>query len=215
MSVSTGAGCAWTATSNANWLTITGGGAGNGPRGASLPARRGLAPTAGPLKIPGGAFPPKSGGGRPPRSRRRRATSMRGERTSTSTSTRRRDVLGRRPATLLDTLREPGGTGSRDVRGDRRRQHRSCPQRHRDDCRANADNHPGRRCLRLPGVAARPQGRRPRASLLEIEVDTSNACSWTAVSNVEWIAVVPTSGTWRRLAQPENDGRAITQSPKR
>ena len=56
VTVTTAAGCPWTAASNVPWLTLTGGASGNGPGQVSFQAAPGVEPRSGTLTIAGRAF---------------------------------------------------------------------------------------------------------------------------------------------------------------
>ena len=56
MTVTTAAGCPWTAASNVPWLTLTGGASGNGPGQVSFQAAPGVEARSGTLTIAGRAF---------------------------------------------------------------------------------------------------------------------------------------------------------------
>ena len=214
MSVSTGAGCAWTATSNANWLTITGGGAGNGPGEVIYQAAAGPGARSGTLTIAGRSFTVNQAAAACSFSIAPEAHNVdAGERNfNVDVNTTPGCAWAAASNAPWITLREPGGTGSRDVR--------VTVAANTGPARSGTATIAGRTLtITQAGVAACEYRVSPRdlkvddreRRFVRIEVDTSNACSWTAVSNVEWITVVAnSSGTgngdvW--LSVRENDGR--------
>ena len=221
VSVSTGAGCAWTAASNADWLTITGGGAGNGPGEVTYQAAGAPAARTGTLTIAGRPFTVTQAGPAAVCT-----FSIAPEAHNVDANERNFNVdVNTTPGCAWAaasnapwiTLREAGGTGSRDVR--------VTVAANTGAARTGTATIAGRTLTitqaAVPVVACeyRVSPRDMRVDDRErrfarIEVETSNACSWTAVSNVEWISIVNSaSGTgngevW--ISVRDNDGRQRT-----
>lgn len=189
VTVTTSAGCAWTASSNAPWLTLTGAVSGNGPGQVSYQAAPGTEARSGTLTVAGRPFTVNQSAGC--------SYSLSPEVQNVDAGERDFNVDVQTspgcPWTAASnapwvTLRENGGSGAGRVR-----------------VTIAANSGPARSGTatiagRILTINQAAFACAYRVSPLElkvnedgrvarIEVETASTCSWTAVSNVDWIVV--------------------------
>ena len=125
MTVTTAAGCPWTAASNVPWLTLTGGASGNGPGQVSFQAAPGVEARSGTLTIAGRTFTVNQSAGclyaLAPEVR-----DVDGGRTTFSVDVTAPPGCGWSAASNVPwiTLDKDGGNGSDHLKADRGRQYR-------------------------------------------------------------------------------------------
>ena len=211
MTVTTAAGCAWTASSNASWIALTGAVSGNGPGQVSYQAAPGVEARSGTLTIAGRAFTVTQSAG-----------------CSYSLAPEVQNVDARERDFNVDvittsgcgwtaashaawiTLRETSGNGAGRVR--------VIVAENPGPARSGTATIAGRTLTINQAVAACSYKVSPldvkvdeERRLVRIEVETASTCSWTTVSNAPWIDVVfNPSGTgngdvW--LSVSENHGK--------
>ena len=189
VTVTTSAGCAWTASSNAPWLSLTGATSGNGPGQISYQAAAGAEARSGTLTVAGRLFTVNQSAGcsysLSPEVQNVGAAETSFNASVTSSGGCAWSAASNAPWITLDKDR---GSGPGNVR-----------------VTVAANTGPGRsgtvaiagRTLTInqaPAACAysvSPMELRvnDQRRVEKIQVDTAGACSWTAVSNVDWVIV--------------------------
>ena len=211
VTVTTSAGCPWTASSNAPWLALTGAVSGNGPGQVSYQAAPGTEARSGTLTVAGRLFTVNQSAGC--------SYSLSPEVQNVDAGERDFNVDVQTsagcPWTAASnapwiTLRETGGSGAGRVR--------VTVAANPGPARSGTATIAGRTLTVNQAATACSYRVSPRdikvgdeGSLARIEVETTSTCAWTAVSNVEWISVTSNASGMGRgdvwIAISENDGR--------
>jgi hypothetical protein len=211
VTVTTAAGCPWTAVSNVPWITLTAGGSGNGPGQVSYLAAPGLEARSGTLTIAGRAFTVNQSAGcsysLAPEVQNVDAGETKFSVGVTSSPGCAWLAASNAPWITLDKI---GGIGSDDLK--------VTVAANPGPARSGTATIAGRTLTINQAVGACAYRVSPLdvkvnddRQVLRIEVETASTCSWTAVSNVPWIAVtLNASGTgngdvWISIG--ENDGK--------
>jgi len=211
VTVTTAAGCPWTAASNVPWLTLTGGASGNGPGQVSFQAAPGVEPRSGTLTIAGRAFTVNQSAGCS-YSLAPEVRDVDGGRTTFDVNVTAPSGCGWSAASNVPwiTLDKDGGNGSDHLK--------ATVAANTGPARTGTATIAGR-ALTIHQAAAAPCSY--RVSPLEMKIDydrpssrievrTADHCSWVAVSNAAWIFVVSNaSGTGDAdvtIGFAENDG---------
>jgi len=211
VTVTTAAGCPWTAASNVPWLTLTGGASGNGPGQVSFQAAPGVEPRSGTLTIAGRAFTVNQSAGCS-YSLAPEVRDVDGGRTTFDVNVTAPSGCGWSAASNVPwiTLDKDGGNGSDHLK--------ATVAANTGPARTGTATIAGR-TLTIHQAAAAPCSY--RVSPLEMKIDydrpssrievrTADHCSWVAVSNAAWIFVVSNaSGTGDAdvtIGFAENDG---------
>ena len=212
VTVTTSAGCAWTASSNAPWLTLTGATAGNGPGQVSYQAAPGNGARSGTLTIAGRTFTVNQSAGCSYSLAPEVQNVGAGETTFnagvTSSAGCGWSAASNAPWITLD---KNGGNGSGSVTvtvaanlGPARNGTATIAGR-----TLTVNQAPAVCSYKVSPMELRVNGDR---RVEKIQVETSSTCSWTAVSNVEWVTVTSSAlGTGNGevlVLIAESDGKA-------
>jgi hypothetical protein len=211
VTVATSAGCAWTASSNAPWLSLSGASSGNGPGQISFQAAPGTEARSGTLTVAGRLFTVTQSAGCS-YSLSPEVRSVGPRETTFNASVTSSGGCGWSAASHAPwiTLDKDGGNGSGNLR--------VTAAANRGPARSGTATIAGRTLTISQAGEACSYRVSPRdikvddeGRVARIEVETDSACSWTAVSNADWIIVTfNASGMGRGdvwIAIRENDGK--------
>ena len=196
VTVTTSAGCPWAASSNAPWLTLTGAVSGNGPGQVTYQAAPGVDARSGTMTIAGRSFTVNQSAGcsflLAPEVQNVDAGETRFDVNVTSSAGCGWSAVSNAPWITLD---KNGGNGSGNLK--------VTVAANPGPARSGTATIAGRTLTVNQAVAACSYNVSPHdlkvnedTRIAKIEVETASTCSWTAVSNVDWILVtLNASGT--------------------